>query len=433
MQKIKITLILSAIFILTMPLIANATVLSDIGGNKNQPAIEYLFSNNVISGYPDGTFKPSKTVNRAELLKILVGGKGIVPTVEEYNNCFPDVKKEWFAPFVCYAKVNGWVDGYDDGTFKPSKDVNKVESLKMLVNSQGYIVQKSVSEPLFDDTDSTQWYAPFIQVAKEKGILETESGKYGVSDNMTRAGISENIYRSMVIKEKVLDKFVPIAVEVSESKVVVPTPKTVEKAKTYLVTKVVDGDTIEVDGTSKIRLIGVDTPETVDPRKTVQCFGQEASDIAKSKLLNVAVTLESDGTQDDKDKYGRLLRYVLLSDGTNFSKWLIENGYGHEYTYVIPYKYQSEFKAAETKAMNSKNGLWADNVCVEDKVSDVVQEPSVIEETATDYVCSSNTYNCTDFSNSSEAQKVLDYCKIQAGTDIHKLDGDNNGLACESL
>lgn len=132
-----------------------------------------------------------------------------------------------------------------------------------------------------------------------------------------------------------------------------------------VVTRVVDGDTIVATTfgvPEKVRLIGVDTPETVDPRKPVQCFGKEASDFTKSLLANKSVRLERDPTQNDRDKYGRLLRYVFL-DGTNISEKIISEGYGHEYTYRIPYKYQTEFKNAERLAREAKKGLWADGVC----------------------------------------------------------------------
>lgn len=202
-KKILIVLTLVATFSTT----AFAESPSDIGGNKNQTAIEYLYNNKVISGYPDGTFKPSNTINRAELLKILVGGKGIQPTVEEYNNCFPDIKEEWFAPFVCYAKNQGWVGGYPDGTFQPGKEVNKAEALKMLINSQGYSLPVAITEKLFDDVDNSTWYAPFVKAAKDRGLLEQTSGKYGSNSAMTRGEISENIYRAMIVNSESLNNF----------------------------------------------------------------------------------------------------------------------------------------------------------------------------------------------------------------------------------
>ena len=112
-----------------------------------------------------------------------------------------------------------------------------------------------------------------------------------------------------------------------------------------------------------IRLIGVDTPETVDPRKPVQCFGKEASDKAKQMLTGQRVRIEEDPSQGTYDKYGRLLAYIFLPDGTLFDEYLIAEGYGHEYTYDTPYKYQKEFRAAETDARVEKKGLWANDTC----------------------------------------------------------------------
>lgn len=134
----------------------------------------------------------------------------------------------------------------------------------------------------------------------------------------------------------------------------------------FKVVKVIDGDTLDVDIKGKVtrlRLIGIDTPEVVDPRKPVQCFGREASNKAKALLSGQAVRLESDPTQDNLDKYGRALRYVYLVDGRSFNKLMIEEGYAFEYTYRIPYKYQKEYKAAQKTAEAGKKGLWADNAC----------------------------------------------------------------------
>ena len=138
---------------------------------------------------------------------------------------------------------------------------------------------------------------------------------------------------------------------------------------TYPVAKVIDGDTISIikDGkTVTLRLIGLDTPETVDPRKPVQCFGKAASDKAKELLTGKNVRLETDASQGTFDKYGRTLAYVFLPSGTNFNEYMIAEGYGHEYTYDLPYKYQEEFKAAESRAQEEKRGLWADDTCAGD-------------------------------------------------------------------
>lgn len=142
-------------------------------------------------------------------------------------------------------------------------------------------------------------------------------------------------------------------------------PQSPEIAK---VVRVIDGDTIEVsinNNIERVRIIGINTPETVDPRKSVECFGREASKKAKEYLEGKTVELEADPTQGNRDKYGRLLRYVWLNNRTvDFGKLMILTGYAYEYTYNLPYKYQSEYKQAQKEAEAAKLGLWADGVCV---------------------------------------------------------------------
>lgn len=150
-----------------------------------------------------------------------------------------------------------------------------------------------------------------------------------------------------------------------------PTPTLSQLSKDaglFKVTNVIDGDTIKVLINNKeetVRLIGIDTPEVLNPRKSVQCFGIEASNKAKESLQNRMVILEKDQAVGELDKYNRLLRYVFLEDGTNFNQLMIEEGYAHKYTYAnIPYKYQTDFKNAEKEARENKRGLWADNACL---------------------------------------------------------------------
>jgi micrococcal nuclease len=136
----------------------------------------------------------------------------------------------------------------------------------------------------------------------------------------------------------------------------------------YDVVDIVDGDTVKVrlDGvTETIRMIGVNTPETVDPRRPVECFGKEASQKAQELLEGKRVALEADVTQGDRDKYNRLLRFVFLEDGTNFGERMIREGYAYEYTYKKPYVYQELYREAQTFAQEHKNGLWADSVCTQ--------------------------------------------------------------------
>lgn len=218
------------------------------------------------------------------------------------------------------------------------------------------------------------------------------------------------------------------------------------------VISVVDGDTVKVDiaGVREtLRIIGINTPETVDPRKPVECFGKEASAKAKELLSNQTIELEADATQGERDKYGRLLRYVFLPNGSDFGKTMISSGLAYEYTYSKPYKYQQEYKAAQADAETSERGLWANGACedtgddtsaatsssAESAAPSVVTAPIPTSATASSSCsCSSNSYNCSDFSTHAAAQSVFNCCIAQVGSDIHRLDGnDNDGLACESL
>jgi len=154
----------------------------------------------------------------------------------------------------------------------------------------------------------------------------------------------------------------PVEKETSQKKDKKPTTALVNAT----VTKVIDGDTFEVSMSgklAKVRVIGINTPETVDPRKKVECFGVEASEKAKEILTDKTVQLENDTTQTDKDKYGRLLRYVKLPDTSDFGNLMIQEGYAYEYTYDTVYKKQTLYKGAQTKAELAKLGLWADGMC----------------------------------------------------------------------
>jgi micrococcal nuclease len=132
------------------------------------------------------------------------------------------------------------------------------------------------------------------------------------------------------------------------------------KAGYYMVTRVIDGDTIRVgvDGkTETVRLIGMDAPEAKE------CFANQATAKAQELLRGQQIRLEADDSQDDRDTYGRLLRYVFLEDGTNFSQLMVSQGYAREFTFISPYRYQAEFKQAQKEAENKEIGLWSPTAC----------------------------------------------------------------------
>jgi micrococcal nuclease len=129
----------------------------------------------------------------------------------------------------------------------------------------------------------------------------------------------------------------------------------------YIVKQSIDGDTFQVDMAGKketIRLIGVDTPETHKPGTPVQCHGPEAADFARQSIEGKPVRLEADPTNDNRDRYGRLLRYAYTEDGTLFNKLLIEKGQGFAYL-SFPFQKKDEFAAAQTAAQTAKAGLWS--------------------------------------------------------------------------
>lgn len=144
-------------------------------------------------------------------------------------------------------------------------------------------------------------------------------------------------------------------------------PPVAPSGDTLPVVEVYDGDTIAVTlngQKEKIRLIGVDTPETKDPRKPVQCFGREASEWTKHTLEKRTVRIETDPSQGERDKYGRMLAFVWRDDGLFVNQALIEEGYAHEYTYAsVPYKYQEAFQMAEHDADVGERGLWSPSSC----------------------------------------------------------------------
>jgi len=234
-----------------------------------------------------------------------------------------------------------------------------------------------------------------------------------------------------------------------------------------VISSVVDGDTVKLSDGNKVRILGIDTPETVDPRKTVQCFGKEASEKMRSLVDGETVTLVVDSSQGDKDRYGRLLRYIYL-DNVDVGAKMIEEGYAYSYT-KYPVAKTSYYSELESNARENKLGLWADDTCsgltefpVQETAPSVINtnintntsanlntvptptpEPEVTPEPeptpvptptpTTDCDCDSNTYNCSDFSTHAEAQALHDCCMQKVGSDIHGLDGDDDGSACETL
>ena len=120
--------------------------------------------------------------------------------------------------------------------------------------------------------------------------------------------------------------------------------------------RVIDGDTIEIEGGEIVRYIGMDTPETVDPRKSIECFGAEASKKNEELVEGKMARLEKDIT--DRDKYNRLLRYVWI-DGAFINLELVKQGFSYSYSSPPDVKYQDQFIKAQREAKEAGRGLWS--------------------------------------------------------------------------
>jgi uncharacterized secreted protein with C-terminal beta-propeller domain len=145
-------------------------------------AIKYLKDQKVVQGYPDGTFAPTSNINRAEFTKILVGA--VSDGTPAGSDCFPDVKSDWYAPYVCTAKKLGLIEGYPDGTFKPSEPINFAEAAKIIANA--FNIQLGEDDP-------SAWFKKYITaLQREKAIpLSVEY----LDEKITRDEMSEIIWR----------------------------------------------------------------------------------------------------------------------------------------------------------------------------------------------------------------------------------------------
>lgn len=197
-----------------------------------------------------------------------------------------------------------------------------------------------------------------INNIKEKDKLEIEN----VIDDDKEEKIKKSITNN---KEKREEKNDDIDIELVKGKV----------------TKHIDGDTVHItldDGeVLKIRMIGIDTPETVHPSKPVEFYGKEASDFTKNSIYEETVYLEKDIS--DTDKYGRALRYIWLEIPTEineeaikakmFNGILVAQGYANSLSYPPDVKYQDYFTKFQKEARENNLGLWDENKLKEYELS----------------------------------------------------------------
>lgn len=199
---------LIAVFIIFASLttnFANAKTFSDI--SQASPffnAVNYLSSQNIINGYSDGTFKPYSSINRAELLKLLMSGTDTEITKPE-SNCFQDVPyTKWYSPYICTALQKEIIIGYADETFKPEQNINKVETLKIIGKIYNWNLEEK-SGKLFSDTIEDQWYTPYLTYAQNHNLLPETSTTYKPENDMIRGNIAEILYRYLIASDGIFD------------------------------------------------------------------------------------------------------------------------------------------------------------------------------------------------------------------------------------
>lgn len=179
------------------------------------------------------------------------------------------------------------------------------------------------------------------------------------------AGLSEGASHS-VEKQDIQQDPVKITQPEPEKPQVVTAPTIQTNA---LVVRTVDGDTIEVIEDGKVekqtvRLLGINTPESVDPRRPVECFGKEASKRAKELIEGKRIRLDADVQADDRDKYGRILRKVTMEDGEKFNERMVAEGYAMAYvSFPMNAEYKRELKKLQEEARLAGRGLWAAETC----------------------------------------------------------------------
>lgn len=170
-------------------------------------AIRYLKKTGVIQGYSDSTFRSDNPVSRVEALKMIFVALN-KEILSDTTLHFPDTESDtWYAPYVATAQSDGIIQGYPDGTFKPTNEVNRVEFIKMLTLAMDTDVDPVVAENPYDDVHYLEWYAPYAQFVKETNIAPWDSDTLDPSDSMTRGEVAEMLYRVLAIQNNEAESY----------------------------------------------------------------------------------------------------------------------------------------------------------------------------------------------------------------------------------
>lgn len=176
---------------------------SDKNRIKRKDAVDYLSERGIINGYQNGQFKPQNSVTRAEALKMIFTAVSEESSAEVSRVSFKDVDNaDWFAGYVQMAYENGYVKGYKDGSFKPHKTVNKAELLKISFNIFGIEVDDyEAQNALPSDIEDYHWFKKYFAFAVDNDLIDLQYSKAYPDEQMTREEFSEFLYRLIQLQE----------------------------------------------------------------------------------------------------------------------------------------------------------------------------------------------------------------------------------------
>jgi hypothetical protein len=199
--------LLVALLLPSVALAQSEQTFSDVSPSREEfEAVEDLRERGIFQGRPDGTFGPDDFVNRAEAITVVVRAVANVQNLPKLNSCFPDVHGDvWFVKPVCYAEDLGWISGYPDGTFQPVRTVAKAEFLKILLNAYGTNTDEafSLGDPLaVDAANMDDWYFPFLSYAIASSMTSADSfGNLNPGVALTRGQVALLIHRFLLYRE----------------------------------------------------------------------------------------------------------------------------------------------------------------------------------------------------------------------------------------
>lgn len=209
MSRIFKILSLILAFLLLAPSALASHAFSDVwNSNEYHDATAYLKAKEVISGFPDGTFKPNLEIKRVEALKILLESTGtLIPEVSKTETAgFKDVYAgQWYVKYIKKAKNLGIVKGYSDGTFRPTEVVKLSETLKMLFETHKDVSNLYNFDPLPElpsDVMSTDWYASYVRKALFLGLIKKDSGGKVYPGKALNRGKFAEIFQKLLVKKE---------------------------------------------------------------------------------------------------------------------------------------------------------------------------------------------------------------------------------------